>query len=164
MHDGPDEAKECGPICLSRLRRLGAALKFLRKMPRKKVVQIRPSMGTCANCGHVASLHTPEGCTWLNCKCTGHIPILTYAETSVLEEMVLKSCSRKECAQSLQLGVKTVETHLFSIYQKLGVHTQLQLMALVFKAHVFELDELPDFNVNFGRSIRYPIKVTSASK
>lgn len=55
---------------------------------------------------------------------------LTGREREVIN-MVLINKSRKEIADSLNMGIETVKWHFKKIFQKLGVHSQKEIVNLV---------------------------------
>ena len=54
---------------------------------------------------------------------------LTPREASVFEHLA-KGHSQSETAAALNIGVSTVKTHLGRLYEKLGVRSQAELMAV----------------------------------
>lgn len=63
-------------------------------------------------------------------KLTGHcidLYGLTNREQEILEELILGR-KNKEIAEKFFISVKTVENHLYSMYQKIGVTSRLELM------------------------------------
>jgi DNA-binding CsgD family transcriptional regulator len=56
---------------------------------------------------------------------------LTRTEQRVLA-LLLKANSPQEVAETLQVGITTVRTHIRSIYEKAGVHRQAELLRVVF--------------------------------
>ena len=58
-------------------------------------------------------------------------PELTAAERRVADQIAYGATNR-EAAAALFVGVRTVETHVASIYRKLGVHTRSELVRALF--------------------------------
>ena len=48
-------------------------------------------------------------------------------------QLVVQGCRNSEIGQRLSISVKTVETHLTSIYSKLGVQSRAEAIALAQK-------------------------------
>lgn len=65
---------------------------------------------------------------------------LTIRELEVLR-LVVQGARNSEIAQRLSISVKTVETHLTSIYGKLGVQSRAEAIALAQKQHLLLADE-----------------------
>ncbi|OTG86116.1 hypothetical protein B9T31_08735 [Acinetobacter sp. ANC 4558] len=55
---------------------------------------------------------------------------LTYREKDVIQQLVMGK-SNKLIAHELHISIRTVENHLRSVYEKLGVHTRTQLIHAV---------------------------------
>lgn len=56
---------------------------------------------------------------------------LTYREKDVINQLILGK-SNKLIAHELHISIRTVENHLRSIYEKLGVHTRAQLVHAIY--------------------------------
>ena len=65
---------------------------------------------------------------------------LTSRELEVLR-LVVRGARNGEIGQSLSISVKTVETHLTSIYGKLGVQSRAEAIALAQKRGVLLSEE-----------------------
>ena len=57
---------------------------------------------------------------------------LTVKETEVLEQM-LDGKSRKEIAKALGVSENTAKTHVAHLYEKLGISSRQQLLAILYK-------------------------------
>ncbi|MGD9202613.1 MAG: helix-turn-helix transcriptional regulator, partial [Chitinispirillia bacterium] len=55
---------------------------------------------------------------------------LTLREAEIIN-FVLSGLKNKEIGDSLNISLKTVESHIYNIYQKTGVRNRMQLMNLV---------------------------------
>lgn len=63
------------------------------------------------------------------------IQSLTYREKEVLR-LRAKGFSSKKIADTLNIEITTVRTHLKHIYSKLGVSSQIELIQFVYKMHI----------------------------
>jgi DNA-binding NarL/FixJ family response regulator len=68
--------------------------------------------------------------------------VLTERETSILK-MAAKGMSNSDIAQELHLSVRTIESHLGTIFNKLGVGSRTEAVIQAMKKGWFSLEELP---------------------
>ncbi len=68
---------------------------------------------------------------------------LTDRETDVLR-LLAQGCANKEIATALQIGEKTVKTHVSNILAKLGVHSRTQAALYAVKAGIVAPETLRD--------------------
>lgn len=61
--------------------------------------------------------------------------LLSPRERDVLERLVAHCEQNKEIARALGLSHRTIETHRFRIYHKLGVRGRAELAMLVYTGH-----------------------------
>ena len=64
------------------------------------------------------------------CKCVAAAYLLSNRETEVLEQLS-KGYSQKKIADTLYLSVGTIQTHMKSIYRKIGLHSRQNVIDLV---------------------------------
>jgi len=109
--------------------------------------------GLCmrGSCGHPTTIHAKDGhCAWLKCKCVGPLVGLTPREFEVLREMA-QGYIIKEIAQRMDLSCKTVTTYRRNLFLKLGTHSQLKLVLAALRLRLFELDDLPEFDIKLSQ-------------
>jgi two-component system, NarL family, response regulator LiaR len=66
---------------------------------------------------------------------------LTEREREVLK-LVTRGLSNQDIADHLNVGLKTVKTHMSSIFQKLGFENRVQAALYALRHHLVDLDEL----------------------
>jgi two-component system, NarL family, response regulator LiaR len=67
--------------------------------------------------------------------------LLTEREREVLK-LVTRGLSNQDIANHLNVGLKTVKTHMSSIFQKLGLENRVQAALYALRHHLVDLDEL----------------------
>jgi NarL family two-component system response regulator LiaR len=67
--------------------------------------------------------------------------VLTERETSIIK-MAAKGMSNNEIAEQLHLSVRTIESHLGTIFNKLGVGSRIEAVMEALRSGLFTLDEL----------------------
>jgi len=66
---------------------------------------------------------------------------LTEREASIIK-MAAKGMSNNEIAEQLHLSVRTIESHLGTIFNKFGVGSRIEAVIEALRSSLFTLDEL----------------------
>ena len=102
-------------------------------------------------CGHLLSYHENGKCKWRGCECTIPVIALTAREVDVIK-CFAQGYSAKEAATSLNVGVKTIESHRFNISHKLGTQSTMQAVLAAIRSGVIVLEDLPDLGIEITAS------------
>lgn len=107
-------------------------------------------MQFCAECGHLANLHTLERmrCSWdrpAACACSGLVASLTPREAQVMRALA-KGYTEKEVACQLALSPKTITAHCSNLMRKLRIHNRSQLILHALRSGLLSLDDVPAEN------------------